>query len=114
MSAYSIFDPFKISHESFNFWMEWIQEGAVFSAPTRVLFVEANNEMTSPMTSHIHLYKEKEVEKGVGEFREEKRPHSKIPKAISPPIISLSGSKFFFLINFSCIFSCLSSLINQV
>ena len=29
MSAYFIVDPFNSSHESFDFWIKWIQEGAV-------------------------------------------------------------------------------------
>ena len=52
MSTYSIFNLFKSSYESFEFWMEKI------SATTGVIFRGTNNIMTNIMPSHIHLYEE--------------------------------------------------------
>ena len=54
-------------YESFDFWMEWILEGALsFSStlppPIVAIFGGTNKEMTNTMTSHVHLYKELEKE----------------------------------------------------
>ena len=59
MSAYSIFDLLK---PSYDFWMEWILESAMFPqelpAPTGAIIRGVNNEMTNTVISHVHLYKE--------------------------------------------------------
>ena len=54
--------PFKFSYESFDFWMEWIQEDTVFLLRTfspNWSYLRVNiKEMTNTVTSHVHLYKE--------------------------------------------------------
>ena len=51
MLANCIFDSFKSLYELFDFWMELIQEAAiffpqVFSAPNEVFLGKMNNEIT--------------------------------------------------------------------
>ena len=46
---------------SFDFWIKWIQKGAIFFqvllAPTGAIFGGVNNEMVYTLMSKIHSYK---------------------------------------------------------
>ena len=53
-----MFDPSKSSYDSFDFWMELIQNGAALSDPTVAIFGVTINEMTTRRTGHVHLYKD--------------------------------------------------------
>ena len=55
------FYAFKSEYKTFDFWVEWIPEGALFFPTTlgqnRNHLWGTNNEMIKPMTSLLHLYK---------------------------------------------------------
>ena len=66
--VYFIFDPFKSLYESFDFWMEWIQEGAVFLPKN--IWRKRIKRMTNTMTCYIYLHKELEEDQvGRGIYR---------------------------------------------
>ena len=66
-----MFDLLKSSYESFDFKIEWILEGAVFSPRIYGSRGVANNEGSNAMNSHKDFYEKLEEEQVEGEFTEE-------------------------------------------